>query len=303
MQNDVCLCKKQNHFSSQSLMNTPIGRWLFISLPLFTTSICYAQKKHETAQLLPPPPDIVIDGNIKEWGDSLRYYNQEKQLNYSLANDHKNLYVAIRINDRSEQIRVLRSGLTLSIDTRGKKKESFSMTFPVGINNESDFAPQGTGPDGNTNLTQADRDELMRARLTKLREIRVSGFKDVEDETITTSNTYGFKVAIDYSKDGYLVYEAAIPLKFFNVTDFTKNEWAFNFKINGITRPGESKNDGNHEGMSRGGRGGFGGSGFGGGGRGGHGGRGGNIGGNEPSADHSELSKSVDFWEKYYLAK
>ena len=275
-------------------------------LQLFLPNITFAQNKAVANQLQPPPSNITIDGYLNEWGDSLRYYNQDKQLNYALANDQDNLYMAIRINDRSEQIRVLRAGLTLGIDTRGKKKETFTMTFPVG-----DQSPQGmaeTAQDlqsGNSDIKQEDHEELMKAKLTKLREIEVTGFKDIESETMTTSNTYGFKVAIDYDKDGNLVYEAAIPLKFFHADDLFKNEWAFNFKINGITKPGQDKNSGNHDGMTRGGSGGLGGGRGGGRGRmgGGRGSRMGGGGGNNAPVDHSELSKSVDFWEKYYLAK
>lgn len=272
------------------------------SLQLLLPTTTFAQDKTVANKLQPPPSNIIVDGNLKEWGDSLRYYNQDKQLNYALANDQDNLYMAIRINDRSEQIRVLRAGLTLGIDTRGKKKETFTMTFPVGDQSSQGMAEKAMDlQGGNNDVKQEDRDDLVKAKLTKLREIKVTGFKDIESETMTTSNTYGFKVAIDYDKDGNLVYEAAIPLKFFHAGDLSKNEWAFNFKINGITRPGQDKDNGNHEGMTRGG-----GGGFGGGGRGGRmgGGRGGRMGGgNNTPVDHSELSKSLDFWEKYYLAK
>lgn len=276
------------------------------TLSFLISTTTFAQDKIAANKLLPPPSNIVIDGDLKDWGDSLRYYNRDKQLNYALANDQDNLYMAIRINDRSEQIRVLRAGLTLSIDTRGKKKETFTMTFPVGDQSAQGLAENAQDlQGGNNDIKQGDREELMKAKLTKLREIKVTGFKDIESETMTTSNTYGFKVAIDYDKDGNLVYEAAIPLKFFHADDLSKNEWAFNFKINGITRPGQDKDNGNHEGMTRGG--GAGGFGGGGGGRGGRmgGGRGGRTGGggNNAPVDRSELSKSVDFWEKYYLSK
>lgn len=284
-------------------MNKPFIRWIGIcTAQLAITGLCHAQSKTITNRLLPPPSHIAVDGYIKEWGDSLRYYNKDKQLNYSLANDHDNLYMAIRINDRSEQIRILKAGLTLSIDTRGKKKESFSITFPVGIQSVDDMAQTADDLKGNGSVTQADRDELMKARLTKLREIRVSGFKDIEGETITTSNTYGIQTAMDYDKNGDLIYEAAIPLKFFHVDELTKNEWAFNFKINGIIRSGPNSGDTEQEGQGRSSRGGMGGGG-------GRGGRGGGMGGGRGgqrtgggTADHSELSKSVDFWEKFYLA-
>jgi uncharacterized membrane protein YgcG len=283
-------------------MNRISPRWFGICMIQLTiVSLCNAQNKTAQNTLQPPPANITIDGDVKEWGDSLRYYNTEKQLNYALANDQDNLYVAIRINDRSEQIRVLRAGLTLSIDTRGKKKESFSITFPVGDLGPGDLPQQPDDLTGKSDVTQEDRDELMRARLTKLREIRVAGFKDIEGETITISNTYGIKTAIDYDKDGYLVYEAAIPLKFFHADDIAKNEWAFDFKINGIVRHSQNA-DAGQDGQSHGGRGGGGGGGRGG--HGGGGGRGGRMGGgNSAPVDRSELSKSIDFWEKYYLAK
>ncbi|WP_211166226.1 hypothetical protein [Mucilaginibacter robiniae] len=270
-----------------------------------------AQSASGIGKLNRPPAQIIIDGNLKDWGDSLRYYNEDKKLYYTLANDQENLYLAIRFNDRTEQERIVRAGLTLGINTKGKKKDTYSVTFPVAdANNAEDMKKRvsemqdqmdnGPGP--------ADREEMRRARLTKLRNIKVTGFKDVENDMITTSNTYGFKTALDYDADGNLVYEAAIPLKFFDAADLASSEWAFNIKINGVTRPSNGLDGGGmgpEGGMGRGGmsggRGGMGG-GMGRGGMGG--GRGGmGRGGMNAGIDHSVLSKSEDFWTKYYLSK
>ncbi len=187
-------------------------------------------------KLLPPPARLVVNGNLSDWGDSLRYYNGEKNINYTLSNDKENLYAAIRISDRLEQARVLNAGITLSIDTKGKKKETFSMTFPLRYPDSPAPAFTGQKDDGG-DITKEERDELMRERITTLRSIKMTGFKDIENEMITTSNTYGIKAAIDYDANGNLVYEAAIPLKFFHADDIAKNEWAFNFKINGMQKP------------------------------------------------------------------
>src|ERR1700749_3139099 len=114
-------------------MNRFSPRWFAVSATqLAIIGLCHAQSKTAPNNWHPPPANITIDGDPKEWGDSLPYYNKDKQINYALANDHDNIYMAIRINDRSQQIRVLRAGLTLSIDTKGRKKETFSITFPVG---------------------------------------------------------------------------------------------------------------------------------------------------------------------------
>jgi uncharacterized membrane protein YgcG len=269
---------------------------------LFLISICNAQSNKSTVGTLQaPPPNIAIDGDVKEWGDSLRYYNTEKHINYAIANDQDNIYMAIRITDRLDQRKILKAGITFSVDPKGKKKETFSITFPLNV--------QGGTPvlaalkEDNSDITQQDRDELMRERLTTLRGIKVVGFKDIEDDMITTSNTYGIKTAINYDDNGNLVCEAAIPLKFFHADDPTKNEWAFNLKINGVTRPTTNKDP---EQSGEGGRGGRGGSGGGFGGGGGGGGRHGSKGGSHSEAfggDAQELYKSEDFWTKFYLAK
>ncbi|SHN23764.1 hypothetical protein [Mucilaginibacter sp. OK098] len=252
-----------------------------------------------TGTLQAPPSNIVIDGSIKEWGDSLRYYNTEKRINYALANDKDNLYMAIRVNDRSEQARILRAGITLSINTKGKKKESYSITFP--LNTSGNSTPLNLQKDDNGDISKQDHDALMQAVLTVLRGIKVEGFKDIEGDMITTSNTYGIKTAIDYDDKDYLICEAVIPLKLFHADDASKTEWAFNFKINGITRPATPEGEGQEGG--RGGRGGGGGGRGGRGGGGGRGGRGGAGGAGASSTDRSALFKSEDFWEKFYLAK
>ncbi len=290
------------------MIRTSASLLAFFAIQALALSLCSAQTKPAQNTLQAPPASVTIDGDLNEWGDSLRYYNEDQKLYYTLANDKDNLYMAIRINDRSEQRRILGAGLTLSIDTKGKKKETFSVTFPIG--GKPDMAPDDDTQslDGSKPNAVDNHDEKLKANLTKLRQIRVTGFKDVESELITTSNTYGFKVAIDFDKDGNLICEAAIPLSLFHADDIGKTEWAFNFKINGIVRPSQKRNDenGGTENQGRSGRsGGMGGGGLGGSrgmrGGGSRGMRGGNTGGE--STDRSELSRSVDFWEKFFLAK
>jgi hypothetical protein len=92
-------------------------------IQLAAVGFCNAQNKQVQNILQPPPPNITIDGDLNDWGDSLRYYNQDKQIKYSLANDKDNIYMAIRISDRTEQMRILNAGLTLSIDIRRKKRK------------------------------------------------------------------------------------------------------------------------------------------------------------------------------------
>jgi len=292
--------------------------YLCVAIALGSTALkANAQTPQPNDHLLKPAGAVTIDGNLKDWGDSLRYYNEEKKLYYTVANDGQYLYLAMRFNDRTEQERILWAGLTWGINPKGKKKETYSLTFPA-----SDPAStpalgdriHASDEQGGQKPNEVDREEIRKAHLTKLRNMKVTGFKDIDYDIITTTNSYGFKAALDYDTDGNMVYEAAIPLKFFDATDIDKGEWAFNFKVNGITRPSgtnggtdrpEGGMGGGRGGMGGGGRGGMGGGGMaGGGGRGGRGGgmgRGSNMGGGQ-AVDRSSLSKSEDFWTKFYLS-
>src|ERR1700744_4813022 len=67
----------------------------------------------------PVPAHIIIDGQVKEWGDSLSFYSPAERLNYSIANSRDTLYVAVKVYDRSEVARIMHGGITLALDPKG----------------------------------------------------------------------------------------------------------------------------------------------------------------------------------------
>jgi YD repeat-containing protein len=273
---------------------------------LFSVKTSTAQTAASDPSVLKVPPSaITIDADLKDWGDSLQYYNADNNVRYTISNDKENLYFAVRIDDRVEAARILKAGLTLGVDPKGKKKSSFSITFPLNV--QVGNITSTTQQENFNEVTQAERDELVRETATTLRGIKVEGFKDIEGDMITTSNTYGIKTAINYDAKGNLVCEAAVALKLFHVDEHAKTEWTFDVKINGVNRPGELTSSTNASGMG-GGRGGMGGGGMGGGrggmggGRGGKGGSGSKQATATPGSDSGLLSKSVDFAGKFYLS-
>jgi uncharacterized membrane protein YgcG len=285
------------------LRKTTLFAALAISSLLFNACICHAQDM-PVLKLKPVPAHIVVDGSVKEWGDSLSYYSPAERLNYAITNTKDTLYFAAKVFDRSEVARIMHAGITFIIDPKGKKRETFSITFPLNVGGGSEpLFEHNPGGDEDT-VSKADREELMRERITTLRGIKVVGFKDVEDPNITTSNTYGFQTAIDFDDAGNLVCEAAIPMSFFHADGELKNAWAFDVRINGVQRPAPADGN-NQQGGGGGGNGGMGGGrgGMGGGGGGRHGGGGGRHGGggNNPGANGGEMAKTVDFWGKFYL--
>jgi hypothetical protein len=257
------------------------------SIQLILSGVCSAQAT--VLALKPPAGAVTIDGQGGEWGDTLSYYNEENKIRYTISNDKDKLYLVVKVKDAVQESNILLGGLTFNIDTKGRKRSSFTTTFPS----------NGDGPQG---LVSKAGDEplnqkALRARYSKLKKIAVSGFREVNEDYITTTNTYGIQVAMDYTDDGYLVYEEAIPLALFHASDLTKGEWSFNIKLNGlestrrlVTRSlGYSSDPVGSTAVI-------------------HGGGGGRSGGRKPTDDASansgsQLTPTIDFWGKFSLAK
>jgi len=263
-----------------------------VSIPLISAGICSAQSTASTALALNAPKGaITVDGSSQDWGDSLSYYNPEKKIHYTLANDKTNLYLVVKTKDPVQQNDILTSGITFSVDTKGRKKSAFSTTFPSG--GGPNFSMSGRGE-------ETQQQKALKATLTRIKKIKVDGFKDINDDDISTSNPYAIQVAINYEADGGLVYEEAIPLELFHAGELAKGEWSFNIKLNGIEAASPQSAPDASTSMSS--------SGGGGGGRGGKGG-GGSSGGRPTQTSISGLqpqgvsTPSIDFWGKFSLAK
>lgn len=234
----------------------------FLFGAVFSLSVVpiFAQSKAGVKTLQSPSKPISVDGNLKDWGDSLSYHNEAKKLNYGLARDQENFYFAIRIPDRQQQEQAMQNGITLNFAPEGKKKEMFSLTFPSPDQGDGLFVmPQKDNAITEQQLKQENMEDQRRAELSKLRDITVKGFKDIETDHITTANTYGIKTVLNLDAKGALVYEAAIPIRMLHLDKSNTKPWTFDIKINNaasnsnrddLKPPGEAGGMGN---MGRGG--------------------------------------------------
>lgn len=259
------------------------------------------------------PADVKVDGRINEWEDHFQAYNKSTRLFYTVSNNDKYLFLAITSTDASNNNKIVAGGITLTVNTAGKKKDknAYSLTFPIvargarGQRGQRGGGARGGRPQGaemDTAAVSASRKQL----ITSSKEIKVIGFKDMTDSLISIYNEYGIKTAIGYDSLGNYSYELAIPLKLIELSIDQVQEIAYNIKVNGLANMGG--------GAPRGGAGGGfgaeggGGGGFGGGGnRGGGGGRGNGGGsagaGRGSGQDMADLTSPTDFWAKYTLAK
>lgn len=203
-----------------------VSRLIFISL-LLSTYVAYGQKRKSIAPArIDFKSNIHVDGDLSEWGDSLRYYYDKQELQYEIANDERQLYIGMRVRNGSWQMQALHQGFSFLVNKEGKKKEGASILFPV--------------PDRESlrSLTTGDEDEkpadMRKGILNAVRALFIYGMADIVDGPISLKNNYGIKAAVKIDSADALCYEAVIPFERLGLILDKSGEVALNIKINGV---------------------------------------------------------------------
>ncbi|WP_131537400.1 hypothetical protein [Pedobacter nototheniae] len=258
----------------------------------------YAQETESNMRMLKP---FKADGISNEWNEPLNEFNSDTKLAFALANDDQNLYIVIESLDPETTMKVLSGGITLNINTAGKKKTGIELTFP--LRERPPIQPDNVekanimGADGKHEPHELPDEKTMGQG------IKVTGFKNIPDGIVSPENSYGIKTGMVVKPNRDLIYEMAIPLSQLQVDLNLKKPIAYNIKINSFKR-GTGKPGGMHDGGEHG-KGGTMGGGRGGMGAGGGrmGGGGGGRGGQRPSGGENVVEQKSDFWIKYLLVK
>lgn len=220
------MSQSKNCFAIRKRMRFQKVNYLICVCMLLGYTAVYGQKKSVTPSQLDFKANIQIDGDLAEWGDSLRYYYDKQSLQYEIANDDKQIYVAMRVKEGNWQMQALHQGFNLLVNKDGKKKDGASITFPV--------------PDRESlrSLASGDKDEkpadMREGILNAVRAIFVGGMVDVVDGPVSLENSYGFKAAVKIDSLDAVCYEAVIPFQHVGLASSSNKEVAFNVKINGV---------------------------------------------------------------------
>jgi len=245
-----------------------------VTLFALTCTVALAQdKKLKDVQegALWAPAGVKADGRLIEWNDSFQAYNKATKLYYTIANDDRNIYLAIKSTDAMNNNKIVAGAITISINTEGKKKteNTYKITYPVIAPitmQRGAGGPIGGGPAGGGGAIMvvgrggggaggaggmrammgggAPGDPLDSATiairkkaLLTYKEIKVSGFKDIPDSLISLYNEHGVKTMANYDDKGNFLYEVAIPLKLMGLEPGSTNELAYNVRLNGLQIP------------------------------------------------------------------
>ena len=229
---------------------------------------------------------LIIDGLSSDWTTTLDSKNNNG-LSYGISNDKENLYIRLNINDLDIQKKIFMAGLTIWIDTTGRKKETLGIQCPI----------MKESPKMRPNLMK-DRSSPIQWNNNQLLEARFIGFTNLEEIHFLYNNPYKVEVSVSVDEFKSMYYEMKIPFSIIynNYSDLLSKSISIGLETGAIKLPSPDQRSAN---MSSGGQRGMSGSNSGrkGGGRSG-GGMGGSKGGPQNQSGFSNLSTPTKVWIK-----
>jgi hypothetical protein len=159
---------------------------------------------------------IIADGNASDWGLPLRFGNETGSLQYSITNDRDNIYVSVASNDQATQMKMLRAGLKIYIDTKGKKSTDMGLVYPF---KEQEVMTNRRMENRNTSPTAMKQKMILDADI-----FSTTGFINMENRIYDLKDTSHIKIGMNYDTYNNLVFEAIIPLKYVLATPITNSK-------------------------------------------------------------------------------
>ena len=186
---------------------------------LFLLSACGAAKKTAKPKDIIPgtwqSTPIAIDGDSKDWPSPYPNYDSKSKIAYATANDGKYLYVTMETGDELTQIKILKAGMAVSIDTGGNKTPIFTIKYPLPNENLDLEMPQMGNSDKNAAVHTARQvSQYVHKAIEQANQYAIEGFNTCDGGYMVAQiNTCGIKVKARLDEYKELVWEAAIPLK------------------------------------------------------------------------------------------
>jgi len=212
---------------------------LSLFIPFFMNAQRLPQKQRNSVFA---PQNIRIDGNASEWNGRFQAYQVVNRMFYTVSNDDSNLYLTVFLKDKEAVSKILRGGLTFSIDFPPKNTNDISITYPAIPNKRSTAlnllknSPNIYNiliEDSITNKSKIDSLSLASNQQIEdlFKEIQVTGIKELTEPLISIYNSQNIQVAALLNKRMEYTYELALPLKYLNDV-YKSDNFRYNIKLN-----------------------------------------------------------------------
>ncbi|MEN8251119.1 MAG: hypothetical protein ABFS32_19450 [Bacteroidota bacterium] len=175
---------------------------------------------------------VIIDGKLDGDKDVLRYYDKRTRISYDISNDSTTIYLQFKVGDEIAQMKILRAGMVVGLDTVGKSKQHISIQYPMeGMIKENPERRQDVRP---TAIDIRNKFKLQAQFMV------LNGFNSENGMSPLQSNS-GIVVRLDWNTNNEMIYEVAIPLSSFGKGKLSSsgNEriMSLNVTLNAVEKP------------------------------------------------------------------
>lgn len=181
---------------------------------LIVLASCSSLKNRKSQALMPgtwQSTPIAVDGDSKDWPSPYPNYDATAMVAYATSNDKENLYITMETGDEVTQLKIVKQGMTVSIDTTAGKQQALKINYPLQNDNDpNDMAEINPRAQHLSRPVQLKIGKLAH----EANQLSLEGFGNCSGGyTVTQTTPCGIKVRMAMDEYKELVWEAVIPFK------------------------------------------------------------------------------------------
>lgn len=159
---------------------------------------------------------ILVDGNAIDWELPLRFGSEKEALRYSITNDNENIYVCVASDFMPTQMRMLRAGIAIYVDVKGKEGKSMGVNFPfMGKKRNAAPVPMDKNQQSNLRKGNFNDENIKKLALMEANMFKSFGFLNNANGIFELAAINPIKIGVNYDINDILIIEARIPIKIF----------------------------------------------------------------------------------------
>ena len=159
---------------------------------------------------------ILVDGNAIDWELPLRFVSEKEGLRYSITNDNENIYVCVASDFMPTQMRMLRAGISIYVDIKGKEGKSVGVSFPfMGKKRNTAPVPMDKNQQSNLRKGNFNDENIKKLALLEANMYKSFGFLNNANGVYELAEINPIKMGVNYDINDILIIEAKIPIKTF----------------------------------------------------------------------------------------
>jgi hypothetical protein len=180
------------------------------------------------------PLIIKIDGKATEWDDTFKAYNKAAEVFYTISNSTENLYLTVQATEVAVIQKIVAGGITFTLKNTDKKSAiaPVAITYPVVQFQFSqvDYILKKAEP-----IAEPALKALNKRLSDHLKDITITGVKDIPDAAVSIYNEVGIKTAVLVDDKKACTIEIAIPLKYLQQEFNGTGTFSYTLQINGLS--------------------------------------------------------------------